>query len=269
MCASASTSSLTAANPSSSSEDSLILERSEFGVQPQATDDSRIISERPIVNVVFRIRKFSAREDKPWYGIEAQDIYAGSGVYALSAKRVEAPRLVRFEISGTVFDAKTQRELAKLFCVLHAPDLNMFTMLRPMQSIKLYEYALYEFLMATPSLQHVDLSISCVYKLGLRNYLWSDAARNLVSFRLKPSGSAKIADQLCRGLASHHHNLPNLQQLTLRNISDLTPQDLFFSLRVRRARGCNRPLLVEWRGCNIPSDIVSKARALHIYFKNI
>ncbi|KAL1678536.1 hypothetical protein EV122DRAFT_290297 [Schizophyllum commune] len=129
----------------------------------------------------------------------------------------------------------------------------MFTMLRPMQSIKLYEYALYEFLMATPSLQHVDLPISCVYKLGLRNYLWSNAARNLVSFRL----------------ASHHHNLPNLQQLTLRNISDLTPQDLFFSLRVRRARGCNRPLLVEWRGCNIASDIVSKARALHIHFKNI
>ncbi|KAL1751263.1 hypothetical protein FB107DRAFT_294032 [Schizophyllum commune] len=145
-----------------------------------------------------------------------------------------------------------------------APDLDDLKVYRSGLSFENNERKMYVFLEATKSLRHVTLSWSFAYKDGLRKYLQSDAAKNLVSLRLEASGTSKITNELWRGLCGEEHNLPELQQLTLRNLKGLTPKALLCMLQIRHARGCTRPLLVEWEGCAISPNIVNTARGLDI-----
>ncbi|KAL1712112.1 hypothetical protein EV715DRAFT_278172 [Schizophyllum commune] len=146
-----------------------------------------------------------------------------------------------------------------------APDLDDLKVYRSGLSFENNERKMYVFLETTKSLRHVTISWSFVYKDGLRDYLQSDAAKNLVSLRLEASGASKITNELWRGLCGEEHNLPQLQQLTLRNITGLTPKTLWGMLRNRHSSGCTRPLLVEWEGRIIPRDIVDSARQLDIH----
>ncbi|KAI5884940.1 uncharacterized protein SCHCODRAFT_02645839 [Schizophyllum commune H4-8] len=146
-----------------------------------------------------------------------------------------------------------------------ASNLNEVKIYRVGPSLKDKGRRTYNFLEATKSLQHVTISWSFVYKAGISKYLQSDAAKNLVSLRLEASGASKITSELARALSNEGHNLPQLQQLTLRNIFDLTPKALLSILRNRHASGCTRPLLVEWEGCAMPRSIVDTARQLDIH----
>ena len=137
-----------------------------------------------------------------------------------------ASRLISLTLTANVIGAKTQQQLAALATKLVTPHLNELKILRPVPSAKDYERSMFDFLEATKSLQHVTICCSFVYKAGLRQYLQSDAAKHLVSLRLEASGTSKITDALWRGLCGEQHNLPELQQLTLRKIPDLTPKAL-------------------------------------------
>ncbi|KAL1672719.1 hypothetical protein EV122DRAFT_294690 [Schizophyllum commune] len=132
-----------------------------------------------------------------------------------------------------------------------APDLDEYKIFRSGPLFETNERKVYVFLKATKSLRHVTISWSFVYKDGLRDYLQSDAAKNLVSLRLEASGASKITNDLWRGLCGEEHNLPQLQQLTLRNITGLTPKTLWGMLRNQ--------------GRIIPRDIVNSARQLDIH----
>ncbi|KAL1727435.1 hypothetical protein EV714DRAFT_217140 [Schizophyllum commune] len=213
------------------------------------------------------MRNFEAREDERWYWIRALDVFAASDTSFLREGPIIASRLVSLTLTANVIKAKTQQQLAALATKLVTPHLNELKILRPVPSAKDYERSMFDFLEATKSLQHVTICWSFVYKAGLRQYLQSDAAKHLVSLRLEASGTSKITDALWRGLCGEQHNLPELQQLTLRKIPDLTPKALWCILRTRHASGCTRPLLVEWEGCEIPPSIANEARELEIYIE--
>ncbi|KAL1663169.1 hypothetical protein GGF50DRAFT_57486 [Schizophyllum commune] len=213
------------------------------------------------------MRNFETREDERWYWIRALDVFAASDPTFLREGPIIASRLVSLTLTANVIKAKTQKQLAALATKLVTPHLNELKILRPVPSAKDYERSMFDFLEATKSVQHVTICWSFVYKAGLRQYLQSDAAKNLVSLRLEASGTSKITDALWRGLCGEQHNLPEMQQLTLRKFPDLTPKALWCILRTRHASGCTRPLLVEWEGCKIPPSIANEARELEIYIE--
>ncbi|KAL1748355.1 hypothetical protein HDZ31DRAFT_60339 [Schizophyllum fasciatum] len=240
-----------------------------FGVQPEAVEAGRTIDTKPKSDIDNDIRVFVELPSQPYYAIKAKDVYAGVGPKALRNGFVVAWHLVSLVIISSVFPPSAQKQLAAFFRILKAPHLNEIKILRPGRSTKLYERANYDFLQATTSLQLVTLNIECCYKEGLKEYLRSKAARRLISFRLETSGTAKIATHLFGGLASDGHDLPDLQQLTLRNIDGVTPRALLVNIQIRHMRGCTRPLLVEWEGPPIPLGIIAEGIKSDICFKQL
>ncbi|KAL1729305.1 hypothetical protein EV714DRAFT_213109 [Schizophyllum commune] len=244
-----------------------LLQRSRFGVPPQAFDYDCDRSRMTIDEIADNIR--TARQGGYHYRVRTKEIAAVEGPStALTRSVVDARGLTNFTVLGDNSLKDATHQLAQLLYILHAPNVNEVKILRPGRSTKYYERAVYHFLSnlsTRTSLQHVNLNMQCCYKPGLGKYLRSPAARHLVSFRLQTS--ANVEEYLV-GALLNSHMLPNLQQLTLRGIPELTPERLFENLRKRYDAGHTLPLLVEWDR-KIPAEIVSAARKLRIFFQKL
>ncbi|KAI4527155.1 hypothetical protein K525DRAFT_285815 [Schizophyllum commune Loenen D] len=244
-----------------------LLQRSRFGVPPQAFDYDCDRSRMTVDEIADNIR--TARQGGFHYRVRTKEIAVVEGPStALTRSVIDARGLSNFTVLGDNSLKDATHQLAQLLYSLHAPDVSEVKILRPGRSTKYYERAVYHFLSSLStrtSLQHVSLNMQCCYKPGLGKYLRSAAARHLVSLRLQTS--ANVEEYLV-GALLNSHMLPNLQQLTLRGIPELTPERLFENLRKRYDAGHTLPLLVEWDR-KIPTEIVSAARKLRIFFQKL